>query len=256
MRAEEREAGTPAPTQGPPGRAGRVLRVGAFVLLAVTMIIAARTVDFGRLVPAQGIEAWLQGAGPLGPIVFILAMALAVVISPLPSLPLDIAAGSVFGPLLGTVYAVTGGLLGAVASFLLARGLGRGLVDRLVGGHVQFCRRCSDRFLTGIVFFSRLLPFVSFDVVSYGAGMTRMSLSRFALATGLGMLPLTSLYVTFGAAVVSNRGLATALGLALVAAFFLVPRWVERRDPFGLRKMLEHAEDKAAADEEASANMR
>jgi hypothetical protein len=43
---------------------------------------------------------------------------------------------------------------------------------------------------------------------------------------------------------------------ALVVGFLLLPVRVERRDPFGLRKMFEHAEDKAGIDEEASANMR
>ncbi len=52
-------------------------------------------------------------------------MATAVVVSPIPSLPLDIAAGSFFGPLLGTLYAATGALAGAVLSFLIARLLGR-----------------------------------------------------------------------------------------------------------------------------------
>jgi uncharacterized membrane protein YdjX (TVP38/TMEM64 family) len=48
------------------------------------------------------------------------------------------------------------------------------------------------------VFFSRLFPVVSFDIISYGAGLTKMSLGNFSVATFLGMLPLTFIYNTFG----------------------------------------------------------
>ena len=48
----------------------------------------------------------------------------------------------------------------------------------------------SQNALMGIVFVSRLLPFLSFDIVSYGAGLTTLSAWRFALATlaGLGLV--------------------------------------------------------------------
>ena len=89
---------------------------------------------------------------------------------------------------------------------------------------------------------SRLIPFVSFDLVSYGAGLTAMSLWKFALATFVGMLPLTFLYVSTGSSVLGNRPLTIVGGMLMVMLFFLLPRWIERHDPFSLRRHFEHGE--------------
>lgn len=192
--------------------------------------------------PTQ-LELWLSGAGSLAPLLYVGAMAAVVVVSPLPSLPLDVAGGAFFGPALGTLYSVAGGVLGAVLSFGLARWLGRGLVERFLGGHISFCSACSDRLLTRIVLCSRLLPFVSFDLVSYGAGLTKLSLGRFALATGLGMLPLTFLYNYFGSRLAFGQGSTLALGALLVAGLLLLPSWIEKHDLFSLRQRFTHGDD-------------
>ncbi len=158
------------------------------------------------------------------------AMSAAVVVSPLPSLPLNIAAGAFFGPFAGTVYSIFGALGGAAASFMIARRLGREFMERFLGGHVNFCSRCSDRVLTRIIFVSRLIPVVSFDLVSYGAGLTAMSFWKFCLATFLGMIPLTALYNYTGAVLTFDRGLVLAAGLVMVVLFFALPRWLEKKN--------------------------
>ncbi len=192
------------------------------------------------------VQEILGKAGGLAPLVYMVIMALAVVISPIPSVPLDVAAGAFFGPLLGTIYSAVGALGGAVASFLIARFLGRSFIERFVGGHVNFCTKCSDMLLAKVVFFSRLLPIISFDIVSYGAGLTKMSLRSFSLATFLGMLPLTFLYNYFGSALVVGRGLALVLGLVMVLFFFVFPRLIERYDFLSLRRFFQHSEDDQA----------
>jgi uncharacterized membrane protein YdjX (TVP38/TMEM64 family) len=80
-------------------------------------------------------------------------------------------------------------------SFGVARLLGRELIERFLSGHINFCGECSDKLITKAVFASRLMPAVSFDVVSYGAGLTKISLRKFAVATFVGMLPPTLVYV-------------------------------------------------------------
>ena len=139
---------------------------------------------------------------------------------------------------------IMGALIGAVISFTIARFLGRELIERLLHGHINFCRNCSDKLLTKIVFLSRLIPFVSFDIVSYGAGLTKMSLRRFSIATFLGMLPLTFIYNYFGAALVLESKITFAIGIILVMLFFLIPRWIEKQNLFGLRQKFEHNQDK------------
>ena len=239
MLEELSKANTPGSGQEGP-RGGRLLKTAVFL----TLVLAFSTVllAWDRF-PHIGVDQFrhiLERSGPLAPLLYMAVMALAVVISPLPSLPLDIAAGRYFGPLLGTLYSSLGALAGATASFLIARLLGRELVPRLVRGHIIFCASCSDRLMTKIVFLSRLLPVVSFDLVSYGAGLTGMSLWKFATATFLGMLPLTFLYNYFGHVFMVHRAVTVLGGAAVVALFFLVPRWIERRNLFSLRHLFEH----------------
>ncbi len=56
-----------------------------------------------------------------------------------------------------------------------------------------------------IVFASRLVPFISFDVVSYAAGLTPLAFWRFALATLAGVIPISFLLVHFGEKLVSAQ---------------------------------------------------
>lgn len=216
-----------------------VLKGLAIVGLVVLAIFVERSFELSAIFKEARIAERLEAAGPLAPVVFVLVMAAAVVL-PVPTFPLDVLAGEVFGPLLGTVYAVSGATLGAMVSFLLARWLGREFIARFLKGHINFCRRCSDRLLTKVVFLARLVPAVSFDVVSYGAGLTKMSLAKFAAASFLGMLPLTFAYVSFGPLLSVGAPVAWLGGAVAVVLLFLLPRWIESRDPLGMRRLFEH----------------
>jgi uncharacterized membrane protein YdjX (TVP38/TMEM64 family) len=147
-----------------------------FIVLILILILSQFVLDVASYFNPEKIQGMLARAGSLAPIVYVLTMALAVVVTPIPSLPLDVAAGAFFGPFLGTFYSSIGALGGAVISFAIARFLGREFIERFLGGHINFCMTCSDKLLTKIVFFSRLIPVVSFDIISYGAGLTKMSL--------------------------------------------------------------------------------
>ena len=126
------------------------------------------------------------------------------------------------------------GLLSAVprtfTEFLIARFLGRDFIESLVGRQVVICCECSEGLLTKIIFFSRLLPLISFDVVSYGAGLTRMSLRSFALATLLGSIPMTFIYHGFGSVLKVSTMTGLVLGLVIVAILFALPYLADRWD--------------------------
>ena len=53
------------------------------------------------------------------------------------------------------------------------------------------CEQCHGRS-------GSLLTFVSFDIVSYAAGLTSMSFGAFFIATGIGQLPATLVYSYVG----------------------------------------------------------
>ncbi|WP_245947320.1 TVP38/TMEM64 family protein [Jannaschia seohaensis] len=174
------------------------------------------------------VEAWVASAGPLGPLAVVCLMTIAVVASPIPSAPIALASGAAYGHYAGTRSVALGSEIGAIAAFLIARGLGRGPVERLLGEKADYGLLGSQNALTLMVFASRLLPFVSFDAMSYAAGLSRLHFWRFALATMTGILPASFVLAHFGSAAMEGAfdsaewialglGLMTGLPLLLVA---------------------------------------
>ncbi len=211
------------------------------IALVLMLFCADYLWDLTSYIPPERIQGILGKAGSLAPILYMAFMALAVVIPFIPTMPLDFAAGAFFGPLPGTLYSAVGATAGAAVAFLLARYLGREFIERFLSGHINFCTQCSDRLLTKGVALSRLVPFISFKVVSYGAGLTRMSLKAFSLATFLGMLPMAFAYSYFGSAILAaSRGTILVLGALMVAFFLVFPGLIERYDLFSLGRYFQH----------------
>ena len=211
-------------------RAATFFKASLALIFIMAFILAWYLWDFSAFFAPEHVEAVLEAVGPFAPFLYMLIMAATAVFVPIPGPPLYVIAGAIFGPFLGTVYAVAGSVAGAALAFLLARFLGRDYVESLVGRHVVICCECSEGLLTKIVFFSRLLPIISFDVISYGAGLTRMRLRNFTLATLLGFIPMTFLYHTFGSVLIVSTPTAVTLGLIIVAVLFALPYILRRYD--------------------------
>lgn len=204
---------------------GAALVVGALLGLGIVGWAAGGwSFDLDR----AAVEVWVAGAGPWGPLTIIALMTAAVVASPIPSAPVALASGAAYGHYAGTLYVALGSELGALAAFLIARGLGRGPFERLLGEKSDYGLLGSQNALTLTVFVSRLLPFVSFDAMSYAAGLSRLHFWRFALATMAGILPASFVLAHFGSAAMDDTfgsaewialglGLMTGLPLLLVA---------------------------------------
>lgn len=67
-----------------------------------------------------------------------------------------------------------------------------------------------------------------------------MSALRFAMASFVGMIPLTFLYNAAGDLVLGSRWVAWLGGALLVALFFVLPWWIERFDPFSMSRHFRH----------------
>jgi uncharacterized membrane protein YdjX (TVP38/TMEM64 family) len=206
----------------------RWLKLGGLLVLVAGTFAAISWFDIGELLKPDRVADQLRTAGHFGPILFMTLMATSVVISPLPDLPLVIAAGATFGMTLGTTYSVIGAEIGAIASFLIGRAVGHEVLGKLLRTNVVFCERCSDRHLAIFVLLARLVPLFSFDVISYGAGLTNMSLRTFAVVTFVGMIPPTFALTYAGSQVASGAWLMILSGLAMVAMMLLLPKLVLR----------------------------
>lgn len=142
------------------------------------------------------IRSWGIGA----PIVSILLMVLQAYIAPIPSFLIAGANGLVFGTLGGIIISWIGGMLGAMGTFYLSRLLGSKFVKKYVKSNslMQKVDEISQTHGMKAVFIGRLLPFISFDFLSYAAGLSTMKPWRFFLATAIGMIPGTTAYVLLG----------------------------------------------------------
>jgi len=211
------------------------------IVIGVLLLFAALQYSFDvvRYVQPEVVKSTLANMGIWAPLVYVAIMAL-VVVTPLPSLPLNIAAGTYFGPVLGTLYSVAGATLGALVSFSFARYVGREVLERYLKGHINLCVACSDRLLTKLVLLGRLIPVLSFDLISYGAGLTKMSAKNYLIANFIGMLPLTFIYNYFGSIMQMNSWISVVLGLLFAALFFVLPFWIEKYDLFSLRRFFQH----------------
>jgi len=202
-----------------------VLIVGAAVIAFVSVLLA-ETELAGLLRDPQALHRWVQDVGWPGPAVLIGLMALAVVASPLPSAPIALAAGAAYGHIWGTVYVVIGALTGALTAFTIARLLGGETLRRWFGDKLSVGLLGSQNRLMLLVFGLRLLPFISFDLVSYAAGLTPLAAWRFAVASLAGIVPISFLLTHFGDRLVDGEldrlALAVlALGLVTgVSAYF------------------------------------
>ena len=197
---------------------------GVLVVFAVAMFIGPLSDFIGNL-NGERISDWVDRAGSLGPVLIVVLMSIAIVATPIPSAPIALAAGAAYGHTLGTVYIVIGAELGAMIAFSLARFLGRDVLTRWLGDKVDRGWLGSQNVLTFTVFASRLMPFISFDIVSYAAGFSRLHFWRFALATFAGILPASFVLAHFGTEAVSGepgRAAWAAVGLGVLTLTPLV----------------------------------
>lgn len=165
--------------------------------------------------------------GPWGPLVLAGVMALTVVVGPIPTMVVSVAAGMIYDPLLAFLLSMAGALLGAGLSFWIARLVGRPVIERFFHGHVALFPECPQRLLFGMVLLARLIPVVSFALVSYAAGLTALTTGRFLVATALGMSPMTLIYVLAGKGIAIDSGWAMAVGLVVLGVLIALPRMVD-----------------------------
>lgn len=195
---------------------GRFLLLIIVLALAVFLLGADLLNGFFDWLERDRLQAWIDSAGIYGPLLVVALMSLAIVASPLPSAPIALAAGAAYGHTFGTILVVLGAEFGAIAAFLLARRLGRPFVERHLGRNVAPGFLGSQNTLTFVVFASRLLPFLSFDLISYAAGLSPLHLWRFALATLAGVVPASFLLAHLGSAAMdgdTRTAIWTALAL-------------------------------------------
>tara|TARA_B100000959_G_scaffold271320_2_gene319325 strand:+ start:1473 stop:2303 length:831 start_codon:yes stop_codon:yes gene_type:complete len=173
------------------------------------------------------LVGFFEGLGVFAPLAYIALVTVEVVVAPIPGTIFYAPAGVIFGGLWGGVFSLIGNILGAVVSFILMRVLGRSAFERFIEHeHLERLEsRVSDNGAL-VVFFLRVNPLTSSDIVSYAAGATSMPMWKLLVGTTLGMAPLCfaqaylaeSLLITFPWLIYP----LLAAGLAYAAVFVWV----------------------------------
>ncbi len=193
---------------------GTWLRAAALAVVLAAATTAAFLVELPTVAEVRGR---LDDAGGPGLAVLTGLVAL-LLLTPVPRTALSVLLGVVLGFWAGLAVAVTGGLLGGLAAFGLARVLGREAVGRLAGRRLApVDRGLTDRGFASVVLF-RLTP-LPFAVGSYAAGLTAVRLVPYAAGTALGILPGSAVHTAVGASAAGLPDWATSpTGLAIEGA--------------------------------------
>ena len=161
--------------------------------------------------------------GPAAAVVSFSLMVFQSVIAPLPAFLITIANANLFGWWQGAILSWASAMAGAALCFWIARVVGREAVEKLAGKNgIRQMEEFFQRHGTQSVLIARLLPFVSFDWVSYFAGLTSMRFWSFFWATGLGQLPATIVYSYVGGMLTGGAKLLMTGLLILFALAILV----------------------------------
>lgn len=142
---------------------------------------------------------------------------------------LSLSAGAIFGPLKGTIYAVSAASVGATLSFLVTRYLLRDSVVNRFGSKLESINQELETRGLNYLLFLRLVPVFPFFLINLAAGLTRLPLRTFILGTFIGIIPGGFVYVNAGASLASINRLSDiasprVLGsFALLGLFALIP---------------------------------
>jgi uncharacterized membrane protein YdjX (TVP38/TMEM64 family) len=203
----------------------------------------------GFLAMASGdretLRGMVAGFGPMAPLASIVLNVVQAVISPIPGFVIPYVDGAVFGVWLGTLVTWVGGLVAASTCFWIARTFGQRFVERMCGRSrvVATANRSVERHGLAAVVGVRLVPGMPFDLLSYVAGLTRMSYWPFLLGTAIGSAPHAFLFAFMG----STLNVPMWLGLLVAPLVGLVISGVVALRRLGARRRLRAPVPAAAA---------
>jgi len=153
---------------------------------------------------------WTQGLGIWGPVFVVVFYVVACVLF-LPGSVLTLGAGFIFKVVVGTITVSVASTLGACAAFWVGRAVARNWISQKIASNEKFAAIDDVVGQQGfkIVLLTRLSPVIPFNLLNYAFGLTKVSFPKYALASWIGMLPGTLMYVYFGAGLRSLADAAT-----------------------------------------------
>ena len=191
---------------------------GLALLVAVVVVFLGLYVGARRYAPfvinAAELRLWIAQFRIFAPLVFVVIQALQVVVAPIPGQVVALVAGYLFGPVAGTVYSLTGVLIGSAVAFSLSKRYGRSFVEDIL--HEDVVARFDDFVDTvGVpgLFAFVIIPGLPDDAICFLSGLTKWRLRTFIAVIAVGRLPAYVLTVYAGGELASGRFIE---GMALI----------------------------------------
>jgi uncharacterized membrane protein YdjX (TVP38/TMEM64 family) len=202
-------------------------RLFILILTALLTVTALITVDFNSL--ANSVNFFMEQSFFLSAVLFI-ALYLIVTVLALPGAALlSLSAGMIFGLRSGVVIVIVASGLSAVASFLFARYLLRGYVEKKFASTIIKLNAGIKKEGALYLFFLRIVPGIPFPVLNMSFGLTRMKLFTYWWISQLAMLPLTFLFVNAGtgiedisapAGILTVKTITSLIGIGIIPLLF------------------------------------
>ncbi|KKY02497.1 membrane protein [Paraclostridium benzoelyticum] len=183
-----------------------ILKIGVLLLIICIYLFVGpvnrfinQMIFYLSMLNLESLKQYILSFGIWAPIISFTLMILQSVAAPLPAFLITFANAALFGWVKGAILSWISAMAGAALCFYIARFLGRDTVEKFTS---KFAIDSVDEFFNKYgkhtILIARLLPFMSFDLVSYAAGLTSMSFVSFFIATGIGQLPATIIYSYVG----------------------------------------------------------
>lgn len=233
------------------------------LVVLIAAVVAYVTVPVEQY--ADDVLRWVQGLGAWSYVAFF-ALYIVVAVALIPASVFTIGAGFLYGPIVGTVVVSIASTAGAAVAFSLGRTVVHDWAAARVEDYPRFnaLYRAIQKDDFKVVLLARLVPVIPYNILNYAFSLTKVSFKRYLVASWLGMLPATVVYVYVGAAAknltrvaagdVQLGGLQIALfvlaGVAAIAVSVLLMRRAQRE----FAEMTEAAEPGGEEDEDFAAS--
>lgn len=174
---------------------------------------------------ADEIEAYIRSLGTFGGVLLTGLLQFFQIVSIfLPGLPIQIAAGIIFGGFFGYLICHISYISANITVFLVMRKLGNSVSDLMPGEKAQ----SKFRFITNVeypeftVFFGCLMPILANGIVPYIAARTKISTRNFILSMAIGSFPTIFLQCAIGSKLLYGDYLFAGILLGVVLVIMLL----------------------------------
>ncbi len=207
------------------------LKTSLVILIILCIIATALGIVLLGGIDETQIQAWLEAAGIWAPIIYIILYTVGTLLI-LPSTPLNLSGGAIFGLWEGTLWTTIAAVVAAIVSFTFTRTIGREFVARKLAGKWEAIDGEMRQGGLFYMFAIRLLPLIPYGIVNFAAGLTSIRFRDYIIGTLLGTVPGILPFVMMGSGLQSlKQGDILPLMFAFTLTGMLVAcaTWYRRR---------------------------